>query len=164
MLQKLTHEEWWTDTSIVTDENGAAALDVFKGDYVISLLFFNESLGYGGAECVLTNIIENIDKAFFRRISYVFHFQKPNFDDRKKIWKNLFKSVPLDDEVDFDFISKFDISGGNIKNIVVSSCFKGAQENNKVSMKHILKSIEYELKKQGYTPLKSEFGEYSYLL
>lgn len=115
--------------------------------------------------CILTtNYIENIDKAFFRRISYVFHFQKPNFDDRKKIWKNLFKSVPLDDEVDFDFISKFDISGGNIKNIVVSSCFKGAQENNKVSMKHILKSIEYELKKQGYTPLKSEFGEYSYLL
>ena len=37
MLQKLTHEEWWTDTSIVTDENGAAALDVFKGDYVISV-------------------------------------------------------------------------------------------------------------------------------
>ena len=115
--------------------------------------------------CILTtNYIENIDKAFFRRISYVFHFQKPNFDDRKKIWKNLFKSVPLDDDVDFDFISKFDVSGGNIKNIVISSCFKGAQENNKVSMKHILKSIEYELKKQGYTPLKSEFGEYSYLL
>ena len=115
--------------------------------------------------CILTtNYIENIDKAFFRRISYVFHFQKPNFEDRKKIWKNLFKSVPLDDEVDFDFISKFDISGGNIKNIVISSCFKGAQDNNKVSMKHILKSIEYELKKQGYTPLKSEFGEYAYLL
>ena len=39
--------------------------------------------------CILTtNYIENIDKAFFRRISYVFHFQKPNFDDRKKIWKN----------------------------------------------------------------------------
>ena len=37
----------------------------FKGDNVISLLFFNESLGFGGAECVLTNIIENIDKAVF---------------------------------------------------------------------------------------------------
>ena len=115
--------------------------------------------------CILTtNYIENIDKAFFRRISYVFHFQKPNFEDRKKIWKNLLKSVPLDDDVNFDFISKFDISGGNIKNIVISSCFKGAQDGNKVSMKHILKSIEYELKKQGYTPLKSEFGEYAYLL
>ncbi len=115
--------------------------------------------------CILTtNYIENIDKAFFRRISYVFHFPKPKIDDRKKIWKNIFGTVPLDDEVDFDFLSKFDISGGSIKNIVVSSCFKGAQENKKVSMKHIVKSIEYELKKQGYTPLKSEFGEYSYLL
>ena len=37
MLRKLTHEEWWTDTSVVTDENGVASLDVFKGDYVVSV-------------------------------------------------------------------------------------------------------------------------------
>ncbi len=115
--------------------------------------------------CILTtNYIENIDKAFFRRISYVFHFQKPNFEDRKKIWRNMFAKAPLSDEIDFDFISKFDISGGNIKNIVVSSCFKAAQNNTKIQMEHIVKSIEYELKKQGYTPIRSEFGDYAYLL
>ena len=115
--------------------------------------------------CILTtNYIENIDKAFFRRISYVFHFQKPNFEDRKKIWRNMFAKAPLSDEIDFDFISKFDISGGNIKNIVVSSCFKAAQHNTKVQMEHVVKSIEYELKKQGYTPIRSEFGDYAYLL
>ncbi|SCW55573.1 Endo-1,4-beta-xylanase, GH35 family [Eubacterium ruminantium] len=33
MLKKLTHEEWWTDTEITTDDNGVAEVDVFKGDY-----------------------------------------------------------------------------------------------------------------------------------
>ena len=119
---------------------------------------------YSGICILTTNYIENIDKAFFRRISYVFYFQKPNFEERKKIWRNMFAKAPLSDEIDFDFISKFDISGGNIKNIVVSSCFKAAQNNTKVQMEHVVKSIEYELKKQGYTPIKSEFGDYAYLL
>lgn len=124
-----------------------------------------QRMEYHSGICILTtNYIENIDKAFFRRISYVFHFQKPNFENRKKIWRNMFAKAPLSDEIDFDFISKFDISGGNIKNIVVSSCFEAAQKNTKVQMKHIVKSIEYELKKQGYTPIKSEFGDYAYLL
>ena len=116
--------------------------------------------------CIMTtNYIENIDKAFFRRISYVFHFPKPNKKDRKKIWENIFgANVPLDKNIDFDFISNFELSGGSIKNIVISACLKAAQNKSKVDMSHILKSVEYELKKQGYTPLKSDFAEYSYLL
>lgn len=115
--------------------------------------------------CIMTtNYLENIDQAFFRRISYVFHFPKPSKKDREKIWRNFFgKKVPTR-KIDFDFISKFELSGGSIKNIVVSSCLKAVQEKKKVSMKHIIKSIEYELKKQGYTPLKSDFDEYAYLL
>lgn len=116
--------------------------------------------------CIMTtNYIENIDKAFFRRISYVFHFPKPDKKNRKKIWKNIFGThVPLEKNIDFDFISNFELSGGSIKNIVISACLKAAQAKSKVNMTHILKSVEYELKKQGYMPLKSDFAEYSYLL
>ena len=116
--------------------------------------------------CIMTtNYIENIDKAFFRRISYVFHFPKPDKKNRKKIWENIFGAhVPLEKNIDFDFISNFELSGGSIKNIVISACLKAAQAKSKVNMTHILKSVEYELKKQGYTPLKSDFAEYSYLL
>lgn len=37
MLKKLIHEEWWTDTEIVTDENGYAEVEAFKGEYVITV-------------------------------------------------------------------------------------------------------------------------------
>lgn len=36
MLKRLTHEEWWTNTEVVTDENGFATVEAFKGDYNIS--------------------------------------------------------------------------------------------------------------------------------
>ncbi len=35
VLKKLIKEEWWTDTELVTDENGYAEVDAFKGDYIV---------------------------------------------------------------------------------------------------------------------------------
>ena len=36
ILKKLIKNEWWTDTTIKTDENGWAIVEAFKGDYLIS--------------------------------------------------------------------------------------------------------------------------------
>ncbi|MCR5420750.1 MAG: endo-1,4-beta-xylanase [Lachnospiraceae bacterium] len=36
MLKKLIREEWWTDITVITDENGYADIEAFKGDYCIS--------------------------------------------------------------------------------------------------------------------------------
>lgn len=35
MLKKLTHEEWWTDVELTTDENGVITCYAFKGTYDI---------------------------------------------------------------------------------------------------------------------------------
>ena len=35
-LKKLIKEEWWTDTTVKTDEDGCAAVEAFKGDYRFS--------------------------------------------------------------------------------------------------------------------------------
>ncbi len=35
MLKKLVREEWWTDVSVTTDENGWAEVSAFRGDYRI---------------------------------------------------------------------------------------------------------------------------------
>ncbi|RKM57653.1 1,4-beta-xylanase [Butyrivibrio sp. XB500-5] len=35
MLKKLVKEEWWTDETVTTDENGYAIVNAFKGDYKI---------------------------------------------------------------------------------------------------------------------------------
>ena len=36
MLKDLVKKEWWTDTDVVTDKNGYAVVDAFKGEYDLS--------------------------------------------------------------------------------------------------------------------------------
>ena len=121
---------------------------------------------YDGITIMTTNFIENIDKAFFRRINYVIHFNFPDVASRKEIWMKMFpKETPLSEDIDFDFLAKqFEIAGGNIKNAVITSTFMAAAESSEVSMKHIVKALEYEIKKQGRLVSKNDFGEYGYLL
>lgn len=119
-----------------------------------------------GITILTTNFLENIDKAFFRRINYVVHFAFPNAAARKEIWLKMFtKEVPIAKDVDFNFIAKqFELSGGSIKNACLTAAFMAASESTEITMKHMIKSIEYEIKKQGKMVAKSDFAEYSYLL
>lgn len=119
-----------------------------------------------GITILTTNFLENIDKAFFRRINYVVHFAFPNAVSRKEIWQKMFtKEVPIAKDVDFNFIARqFELSGGSIKNACLTAAFMAASENTDITMKHMIKSIEYEIKKQGKMVSKSDFGEYGYLL
>ncbi|GMB10503.1 MAG: AAA family ATPase [Candidatus Improbicoccus devescovinae] len=124
---------------------------------------------YDGICVLTTNFLGNIDKAFFRRITYVVHFDLPDYDQRLKIWENIYgKKVPLEPNIDFKFLSKFEISGGNIKNAAIASAFLAASDikihKKQISMRHILVAIKQELKKQGHILLNEDFSEYAYLL
>lgn len=121
---------------------------------------------HSGITIMTTNFLENIDKAFFRRINYVVHFTIPDINARKEIWTKMYpKEIPLAKDVDFNFLSqKFEITGGNIKNIALTSAFMAASENKKVGMKHIIKALSQEITKQGKMISKDDFGEYGYLL
>lgn len=121
---------------------------------------------YNGITIMTTNLMNNLDQAFFRRISYVVHFPLPDEKSRKLIWQKIFpKNAPISKDVDFDFLARrFEISGGNIKNVVITSTFMAASEGKEIKMKHIIKALEYEMKKQGKMVAKSDFAEYGYLL
>ena len=44
------------------------------------------------------------------------------------------------------------------------AAFMAAAESKLIEMKHIVKALEYEMKKQGKMVAKSDFAEYGYLL
>jgi DNA polymerase III delta prime subunit len=117
---------------------------------------------YEGMTILATNFKENIDEAFTRRIQHIVEFPFPDSEHREKIWRMLYpKEAPLDKDIDFEFIAKrFEIAGGNIKNIVVSSAFLAAQTNEAIQMKHIISALKYELHKTGRVLLKEDLGEY----
>lgn len=118
---------------------------------------------YDGIVILATNFKNNIDEAFMRRIRYVVEFMMPDVDMRYEIWKGCFpKEVPMED-IDFHYLARnFELSGGNIKNIVLNAVFLAADEDVEVNMLHILESLRMEKLKTGKVMIATDFGEYRY--
>lgn len=120
---------------------------------------------YDGIVILATNYKKNIDEAFMRRIRYLVEFTLPGEEIRREIWESGFApEVPLED-VNFEYLARqFELSGGNIKNIILNATFRAAAEGKPVGMLHILESIRTESLKMGKTMIYQDFAEYGVLL
>jgi len=114
-----------------------------------------------GIVILASNFKTNIDEAFMRRMHFVMEFPFPEEDLREKIWRNIFpKATPVGEDVDYSFLSKFKITGGNIKNIALSAAFLAAGDSGIVKMEHIIRATKREFQKMGKLCTAGEFGEY----
>ncbi len=121
---------------------------------------------YSGAAILATNLIENIDEAFMRRMRFVVNFPMPDSETRAKIWRSSFTAeMPLED-IDFDYIAdKVELAGGHIKNIVIRAAFMAASKNKCITMYDIMQSVKDEYLKLGKNiELAMFFPEYAYYL
>jgi hypothetical protein len=118
---------------------------------------------YDGVAILATNLRQNLDEAFLRRLAFTVHFPFPSLEDRKLIWQSVWPSaVPLDPGADFEFLaSSFKLSGGNIKNIALSAAFLAVEENRPVSMHHLLTALDREYQKMGKPLSPNAFGPYA---
>ncbi len=117
---------------------------------------------YEGVTILATNFMKNIDDAFLRRFNFVIEFPFPNATYREMIWRSLFpKETPLQEDISFPWIAeKFEVSGGNIKNIVLAAAFIAAEKNEEVGNSHIIKAALTELKKIGKMVILDDIEEY----
>lgn len=117
--------------------------------------------------CIMaTNLIGNIDAAFMRRITYVVRFPFPDAAMREEIYRRTMpEGAPLSDDIDWGFLAeKFELSGGHIKNIVLSAAFLAAQEDSPIGMRQLLRAAVGEMKKNDIVVVREELREYADLL
>ena len=117
--------------------------------------------------CIMaTNLIGNIDAAFMRRITYVIHFPFPDAAMREEIYRRTIpRQAPLSEDIDWAFLAeKFELSGGHIKNIVLSAAFLAALEGQPIEMSHLLRAAVGELWKNEIVVVREELREYADLL
>lgn len=119
---------------------------------------------FGRIAILASNLRENIDTAFIRRMKYVIDFQSPDKAMREEIWRRGFSDgVPMGD-IDFGFLARqFELAGGNIKNIILTASFIAAGCDEPVNMAHIFKAVENEYGKYSKKMMPEDFGEYGYL-
>ena len=121
---------------------------------------------YEGMTILATNLHQNMDEAFVRRMQFIVDFPFPDELHRHKIWKVHFpKEVPCGDDIDLEFIARqFRLAGGNIRNIVINASFLAAANDKRIGMKHLIHATMREFQKMGKLCVKGDFGKYYELL
>jgi hypothetical protein len=112
-----------------------------------------------GVAILATNFRKNMDDAFVRRMHFTVDFPFPNEADRRRIWQGIWPAeTPQSADLDLDFMARrFEIAGGNIRNIALSAAFLAASDGGVVSMAHLLHSTKREYQKMGKVVMQGEF-------
>lgn len=114
-----------------------------------------------GIIILASNYKRNLDDAFLRRLQFAVEFPIPDEASRKEIWTGMFpEKARLGEDVDFNFLSKFKLTGGNIKNIALLSAVLAADGSGVIGMKEILRALKREFQKMGKICTPADFGTY----
>lgn len=118
---------------------------------------------YEGIAILTTNLANNIDDAFTRRLSFIIGFPFPKEAERYQIWQHIFPdSTPRSADLDLEFMARrFEIAGGNIRNIALAVTFLAAPEGIEVCMSHLIRATQGEYQKIGKIILDEDFGSYA---
>ncbi|THF76955.1 ATP-binding protein [Cohnella fermenti] len=118
---------------------------------------------YDGLTILASNFSQNLDDAFTRRIPFIVKYPFPDAVQREQLWRSVFpKKLPVQGDIDFPFLAQaFELSGGPIKNVVVTAAFLAASEGVPVSMKQIIEGVVQEYKKTGKVLLRDRLGAYA---
>jgi hypothetical protein len=119
-----------------------------------------------GAVILTTNLKQNLDVAFLRRLDFVVDFRFPDEDDRRRMWRTVMPpQAPVAGDIDFDFLAeRFKLSGGSIRNCSLAAAFEAASSGQPVRMAHIVRAIGTEYRKLGRLTVESDFGPYLAML
>ena len=121
---------------------------------------------YEGIVILATNLSENLDEAFARRMHHIVEFPLPDAAHRERIWRGVFpREAPLAEDVDLGFLARqFELTGGNIRNVALDAAFRAAEEGAPIRMEHLVVATSRELEKSGKLPSRADFRHYYELI
>jgi SpoVK/Ycf46/Vps4 family AAA+-type ATPase len=106
---------------------------------------------FRGIAVLTTNLRQNIDDAFVRRLRFVVDFALPTVEERARIWRRAFPAdAPLADGLDLLPLARIlPLAGGSIQNIALDAGFLAAGEDSPIARRHVLIAARRELVKIG---------------
>jgi hypothetical protein len=117
---------------------------------------------HDGTVLLATNLANNLDQGFSRRMHYTIEFPLPNAADRERIWRGMFpEEAPIAQGIDFGFLARqFNLAGGDIRNVALSAAFSAAAEHREIEMRDLVRAMARQVVKQGRSPSAVDFGLY----
>ncbi len=102
---------------------------------------------YRGLAILATNMKKALDQAFTRRLRFTVNFPFPGPEERKLIWQKVFPPEMPTADLDFDRLTRLNLTGGSIHNIALNAAFLAAHAGTPVTMPFILSAARTEFRK-----------------
>jgi hypothetical protein len=106
---------------------------------------------YEGITILATNLRQNLDDAFTRRLDFMVDFPFPEPEYRERIWSVHFPpQAPLAGDVNMrELAQRYELAGGNIRNAALAAAYLAAAEDSVITRNHIHNAIRREHQKMG---------------
>ncbi|HEU5102926.1 MAG TPA: ATP-binding protein, partial [Roseiflexaceae bacterium] len=117
---------------------------------------------YRGLALLTTNMLENFDRAFLRRVRFVIQFPFPTLDQRAAIWQRAFPTGAPTQAIDVYKLARLNVAGGNIRNIALNAAFLAAHSGEPIGMSHLLRAAVSEYAKLEKSLPDSEIKDWMY--
>lgn len=114
---------------------------------------------YEGVTILATNLRKNLDEAFVRRMHFMVEFPFPDQASRQRIWEQVWPvQTPRSPDLDTATLARrFELTGGNIRNIALAAAYLAAGDGRVVDMGCLLRATRREYQKMGKVAVESEF-------
>lgn len=106
---------------------------------------------FEGLAILATNLRQNIDPAFLRRMEFVVDFHEPDREERARLWRNHIPDAKyLEADVNLhELASLYAVAGGFIRNAAVAAAFMAAADGGRISRHHLFRAVRREYTKAG---------------
>jgi hypothetical protein len=100
---------------------------------------------FDGLAVLATNLRQNIDAAFVRRMDFVIDFPLPDERSRIELWRLHLPAEHLDDGVDLGALARrYPVAGGWIRNAAIAAAFLAARDGTAIGGWHLEAAMDRE--------------------
>jgi SpoVK/Ycf46/Vps4 family AAA+-type ATPase len=106
---------------------------------------------YEGVAILATNLAQNMDEAFVRRLAFTVSFPFPGEELRRPLWMRAWPGeTPVSADLDPAWLARrFKLSGGSIKNVALAAAHLVGDDETEVTLDHVLRAVRREFQKMG---------------
>ena len=109
---------------------------------------------YNGLVILSSNMRQNVDEAFSRRLQSIIHFSMPKPNQRARLWRHTFsQQSTFEDTLDLDAIAeRYELAGGSIINVIQYASLMALNRGEDIiRARDVLEGIKKEYRKEGKT-------------
>jgi SpoVK/Ycf46/Vps4 family AAA+-type ATPase len=106
---------------------------------------------FEGLAILATNLRQNIDAAFVRRLEFVVEYTEPDREQRGRLWRcHVPADAPVDRELNYNELAAlYPVVGGVIRNAAAAAAFRAAADGMPLCREHFIHAIRREYEKAG---------------